>query len=245
MRKLTRIMVAVALLTISIIPIAAAQEAEGTGEPEAVTTPPVRNWVFRFGLVAVDTGGDAEVIVDPGAVKVDISGGGGAFIALERRVTPLLGVELRLLGMGSDLNVATGVHDHHWPGTDVSMLGISSLGLGVNFHIVNDRSVDLFVGPLIGFNHYSDLRVRTGLDDGWWRPGHNDWVTVRTKTDSEVTWGVRAGIDVLLGKKKRWSVGCGLEYMDADYEFERGSGEGRTEIGLDPVILSLGAGFRF
>ena len=202
-----------------------------------------RNWRLRAGLLAADTTGHTGASVNPGAVNLSVGGGGGVHINLERRVSPLLGVELGVMAMASDFHVAAGVGKALHVGTDVDMLSTGSLTLGALFHFVDDGAVDLYAGPLVAFNRYEGVSVHDGYGHDWW--DDDDWTTVHTRDDSEVTWGARAGVDFLVGRKHRWSVGGSLTYMDASYDFERRSEPGKREISLDPVLVSIGVGFRF
>lgn len=213
-----------------------ANEPGEDAEVEKIEAPKPRDWQLRFGFLVADTNGETSVAVDPGSVNVSLSGGGGGFISLERRVTPLLGIEFVMTGMGVDMNVSTRAGLKHCD-ADVDILSMGSLTLGANFHFVNDGPIDVYAGPLLAFNSYNALSVRTGFDD--------DWVSVRTKGDSEFTWGAKAGLDIPLGKKKLWSLGFSLTFINATYEFEQESEPGRASISIDPSIFSFGAGFRF
>jgi len=209
-----------------------------------------RSWRLRVGLLAADTTGHTGASVDPGAVDLSVGGGGGVHVNLERRVSPLLGFELGLMGMASDFHVSAGVGKALHVGTDVDMLSTGSLTLGALFHLVDDGAVDLYAGPLVAYNRYADFSVGTGLGDvdwDWHWPWNDDeGVSVRADSDSEITWGVRAGIDIFVGKKKhRWSVGGSFTYLSATYSLERRSAEGRTDIDLDPIIFGVNGGFRF
>lgn len=224
---------------------AAAQEPNETSESTTVETPRIRDWNLRFGFIVAETNGDTSVAVDPGTVDVSLSGGGGGFVSLERKVTPLLGLEFGLVGISTDMNVTAGGLKH-W-GTDVDVLSMGALTLGANFHFVNTGSVDVYAGPMLSFNRYSKWSVRTGGDDDWRSNKHDDdyWVSVNSKNDSEFTWGAKAGIDIFLNKKKSWVLSGSLSYLDATYDFDEGSGEGDGSIDLDPIMFSFGVGYRF
>ena len=223
---------------------AVAQEPVEVEDPPQVQVPKTRNWLLRFGFIVADTNGQTSVGVNPGSVSVSVNGGGGGWVGLERRVSPLVGVDFAMIGIGTDMNISTGVSPHHaW--SNLNVMAMSSLTLGVNFHFVNEGPIDVYAGPLLSFNRYSEVTVGTDTGDClWWCEGkhaENVW----TRSDSEFTWGARAGLDIPLGKKKKWTLGCSLTYIDATYEFEPNSEGERGSLSLDPLMFSFGAGFKF
>ncbi len=223
--------------------------ASGAEDPAAddVSARPhkVRDWTLRFGVVVAQTSGSTSIDVDPSTVDVRLSGGGGGFANLEYKITPLLGLEFGTTALGLDMDVSAGAVKH-W-GTEVELLSMGALTLGTNFHVIRTPSVIVYAGPMLAFNRYSKLTVRTGWEDGWW-PGdhhHDDWVSVRSRTDSEVTWGAKIGIDIVLTKRGNWTFGGTLSYLDATYRFNEVSGGQRSSVDLDPLMFSFGGGFRF
>jgi outer membrane protein W len=232
----------VALCAAMFIAFTSTAQETAVADPGAQFKTQARDWTLRFGLVAVGNSGDTTVTTDPGGVAVDIDGGGGLFVSFERRMTPLLGLEMGLLGTGSDMNISANAGGkHHWDNKN-DALAMGSLTIGLNFHIVDSESVDFYAGPLLAFNHYAGVSAHCS-DDCWDK--HHDGTTGTTLSDSEVTWGAKAGVDFLLGQQRRWSVGGSVTYMDATYNFEQKTEPGKTAIDLDPVMLSVGVGFRF
>jgi outer membrane protein W len=221
-----------------------AQEAPAPEDPATAEQQRSRDWTLRFGFLVANTTGGSSVSAGPGAAEVRLNGGGGGFVNLEYRTSPLLGIELNLIGMGTNLNVSTGVGRKHTVYSDVDFLTMGSIAIGANFHFVRDGKIDVYAGPLLAFNRYTDIAVRSGFHHGDSHK-HDEWSSVRWRDDSEVTWGAKAGLDILLGKKQRWSVGFGLTYMDATYTFEDESDSGSSSISFNPVMLSIGGGFRF
>ncbi len=245
--NITVLILVLVLLTLmlSMAKSAFAHEPIPAVEEPSVENSRVRDWNLRFGFIVAETSGDTTVAVDPGTVDVSLSGGGGGFVSLERKVTPLLGLEFGLIGIGTDMNVSAGSLKH-W-GTDVDVLSMGALTLGANFHFVNTGAIDVYAGPMLSFNRYSKWSVRTGGDEDWWPNKHDDdyWVSVNSKNDSEFTWGAKAGIDIFLNKKKSWTLSGSLSYLDATYDFDEESGEGRGSIDLDPIMFSFGVAYRF
>jgi outer membrane protein W len=233
----------------TVLMVAAAAMADDiaeTVEPAKPEAPKVRKWNLRFGVLLADTEGDAAVSADPGSVNLNLNAGGGGGVNLERQVSPLVGVEFGISTIGSNIGLSTGAGTKH-AFTSTDILIMTPLTLGVNFHVANGGPVDVYAGPLLAYNRYSELSVRTGVDFPWWPWGDDDSATtaVRWTDSSELTWGARAGLGVFFGKKRKWSAEFSLTYLDATYEAERESDSARTSISLDPLMFGFGFGFRF
>jgi outer membrane protein W len=218
---------------------------EGEAVP-SVAVPTAKNWTLRFGFLVADTGSGSQVVTQPGSAVVSFDGGGGASVSLERRLSPLVGIEFGVASIGSNIDIRADSGFKH-TGTDVDILIMSPLFVGVDFHFINDGPVDVYAGPLLAYTRYSELSARSWVDDDWWHAKHGDGtsVTVRSRIDSELTWGAKVGLDIFLGPRKRWSIQGSLTYLNSTYEFERGAGEHRSTVSLDPLIFGFGAGWRF
>jgi hypothetical protein len=225
--------------------IVAGEEPETAADKPAEVTK-IRDWILRFGFVVAETDGSTSVAVDPGSVDVRLSGGGGGFVTLENAIIPVLGLEFGITTIGADMNVSTYTGAKHI-GADVGILGMSALTLGANFRFVRTRTVNVYAGPLVAFNRYAEWSVHSGDGGGCWPSKHgcDDWVSVESSSDSEITWGAKIGIDIVLTKKGKWTFGGSLTYLDASYDFDGVDGEGRGSIDFDPLMFSFGAGFRF
>ncbi len=94
--------------------------------------------------------------------------------------------------------------------------------------------VDVYVGPLLAYVFYSsfDLVVDPMVPH---REGF--------KTDDDIGVGISAGLDVLLGEGG-WSLNAAFKYLDTTLVATAPDGGiGRTDI--DPMIFSVGVGYRF
>jgi hypothetical protein len=186
------------------------------------------------------------VEVDPGSVDVRLSGGGGGFANLEYAFLPWFGLEFGTTAIGSDMNVSAGAGPKHF-GTDVDILGMSALTIGANFRFITTPTVNVYAGPLVSFNRYSKWSYHTGYDGGCWPGKHDcdDWVRIESRSDSEVTWGGKLGIDIVLTKRGNWALSGAISYIDATYNFDELDGAGRGSINYDPLMFSFGGGFRW
>jgi len=205
----------------------------------------IRDWILRFGTVVAETNGQTSIYVDPGSVDVRLSGGGGGFANIEYKIIPFLGLEFGSTTIGADMNVSTHGGLKHYE-TNVDVLGMSALTLGANFRLVQTRTINFYAGPMLAFNRYAKWTVHTGVDGGCWPNKHDcGWVSLESRNDSEVTWGAKIGIDIVLTKRGNWALSGSLSYLDATYNFDELSGGGRGSIDFDPLMFSFGGGFRF
>ena len=222
----------------------AADESGDSSESKMAVAEKVRRWNLRFGAVVADTNGTAPVTAEPGYVSGGIDAGGGGSVSLERMVSPRIGIEFGFAATGLNFNVSTGVGSKS-VFTSTEVLVLAPLTLGANFHIVNDGPIDVYAGPLLTYNRFSELKVRTGVDFPWWPWEDEGWTTVRWTSSSELSWGARAGLGVYFGSKRKWSAQLALTYLDATYAAERTSDSARTSISIDPLMFGFGFGFRF
>ncbi|MCK5711841.1 MAG: hypothetical protein KAI25_03915, partial [Hyphomicrobiaceae bacterium] len=209
----------------------AAREEPETEAGVSVDQPKVRDWILRFGIVVAETNGRTSAHIDPGTVDVRLSGGGGAFANLEYKIIPFLGLEFGTTGIGADMNVSAHSGLKHI-GTDVDVLGMSAWTFGANFRFVRTRTINAYAGPMLAFNRYAKWTVHSGVDGGCWPTKHecDEWVSVRSRSDSELTWGAKLGIDIVLTKRGNWALSGSISYLDATYNFEEGNEGGRGSI---------------
>ncbi len=226
---------------------AAADQIDQMVDPadsETVAAQKIRKWHLRFGAVLADSNGGSQWTAEPGSVSGGVDAGGGGSVSLERRVSPLVGIEFGVAATGLNLNVSAGVGSKS-VFTSTEVLVLAPLTLGANFHIVDDGPVDVYAGPLLTYNRFSELTVRTGVDSPWWPWEDDGWTTVRWTSSSELSWGAHAGLGVYFGSKRKWSAQFALTYLDATYEAERSSDSATTSISIDPLMFGFGFGFRF
>jgi len=232
-------------LMLSMASSAFAHEEPVAEEGVAVEQPKDRDWILRFGFVVAETSGSTSVAVDPGSVDVRLSGGGGGFANIEYKVLPFLGLEFGSTTIGADMNVSTSAGLKHI-GTDVDVLGMSALSLAANFRFVRTPTVNVYAGPMLAFNRYSKWTVHSGWDDDCWPTKHDcGWVSLESRNDSEVTWGAKIGIDIVLTKRGNWALSGSLSYIDATYNFDELDGGGQGSIDFNPLMFSFGGGFRW
>ena len=186
---------------------------------------------LSFDLALVNPSG--EVVgteVGAGAVSVDIDSKAGAGLRLEYRFSPVLGVEFGLLGTSSfDVNVGNlgdGV------GVETGISSFTPLTIGLNYHFPTNNSLDLYAGPFLAFVRDGEVSVQTGTCG----------VVTSETVDTDTSWGVILGIALPLGSGN-WFLQSNLRYVDTD--MKGSTSDGRFESSFDPLIFSIGFGYRF
>lgn len=182
-------------------------------------------------LALVNPSGDVvRTQVGVGGVSVDIDSKAGAGIRFEYRFSQALGVEFGMLGASSfDVKVGD-LGDGFGVATGVS--SFTPLTFGLNYHFLSGDSVDLFAGPFLAAVQYGDVSVQTGVGG----------VVTTESVDSDTGWGVVLGIDVPLGSSN-WLFQSNLRYIDTNMKGT--SSDGPFDSDFDPLIFSIGFGYRF
>jgi outer membrane protein W len=215
--RVLQIAVALVLLTTAICPVRAQQF-----EPELR---------LAFDLALVNPSGDVvSTEVGVGGVSVDIDSKAGAGFRFEYRFTRALGVEFGLLGASSfDVNVGdTG----NGIGVATGVNSFAPLTLGFNYHFPAGDTFDLFAGPFLAFVRYGDVSVQTGTGG----------VVTAEAVDTDTGWGVILGADLPLGSGN-WLLHSNLRYIDTS--MKGANSDGRFDSDFDPLIFSIGFGYRF
>lgn len=135
--------------------------------------------------------------------------------------------------VGIDFNIAYSKHDLEltMDGTSVEVANIKMMmpvTVGVNFHMVRNRIVDLYAGPFAGYVFYGDID---------WEEGSVPSLSV----DNDFAMGAVLGLDLSITKR-------GLIFTSAvKYLKTQASPDipGFDEIDLDPWVIQLGLGYRF
>lgn len=206
-------------------------------------------WRLRIsGVGATPTGGG------------DQSSALGGALGVEYRFSPRLGVEIGGLtiepqGEEVDANIITVL-----PLSIDSTYRMTPLLARLNLHLTPGRPVDLYAGPVAGYVHFSDVRLRY----------HSGYLTGPTFTssapaeaDDQVVWGGALGLDVPLGQGGA-CLTLGGTYLQMPLEVRdrpgtirpagqevkvagvlRPDGNGGFRGDVDPLVFHVGLGLRF
>jgi len=186
---------------------------------------------LAFDLAFIDPSGDNVAAgVGPGGVNVNLDPGAGAGLRLEYRFAETLGVEFGVLGastfdvtvgdLGDGLGVSTGISS------------FAPLTLGLNYHFSSGDRVDFYAGPFLALVRYGDVSVQTGTSG----------VVAREAVDTDTGWGVIVGLDIPLGSGS-WLLQSNMRYIQTNMKGT--AANGTFDSDFDPLILSVGFGYRF
>lgn len=127
--------------------------------------------------------------------------------------------------------------------TTVAAFDATPLLAELDWHLTPDKGVDVYVGPVVGWTRYGDIKVSFEGDIAF----IDIFPVPPIKTKDAFVWGAHAGIDVPLGSAG-WFFSGDLTFLGAD--LERGGevviADGEEEsFRLNPVLVHFGIGFRF
>ena len=186
---------------------------------------------LSFDLAMVNPSGDnVTTDVGTGGVSVDFDPKAGAGLRLEYRFSESLGLEFGFLGASSfEVNVGD-LGDSF--GVESSVSSFAPLTVGLNYHFDSSERFDLYAGPLLAFVRYGDVSVQTGTGG----------VQTIDSVDSDTGFGLILGVDVPLGQSN-WLLQSNLRYIAT--ELTGSTADGSFDSDFDPLILSIGFGYRF
>lgn len=188
-------------------------------------------WQLNFDLAFIDPSGDAVAVgVGPSGVDVDFDSKVGAGFRAGYRFTESWEFELGILGTSSvdvmvgdiaeNLGVATGVSS------------FSPVTAGINYYFASDSHLNVFAGVFLAAVNYGDVDVEVGLTG----------VATGESVDTDFTWGVISGLEVPIGAGG-WLLQTNIRYIDTS--IAAASDGDRFKGDFDPVIFSIGVGYRF
>ncbi len=187
-------------------------------------------WELKTGLVLVDT--DEPFAVDkPSGGRVEAGGNAalGWAIGLEYRATNLIGYEVGLAYAKTPDVDDTADTNRNELGEGPSFMPLMA---GVNFHFLDSDQFDVYAGPRIAYVRFGDVDLDV------------DGQSTAFDIDSELAWGASGGFTYRFGES-RWAVTAQATYLDLDMEITQRDTAEDVTIGVNPLMLTLGASFRF
>jgi outer membrane protein W len=188
-------------------------------------------WRLRLFAVSMNPTGD-EVVVEGSGERIAFNAGGGygGGFELEYKVSHRLGIDFGALSASPTIDVLI---DEVGVISASATPRISPVYVGLNVHLTPDSRADFYLGPLLTYVSYSSFDLVT---DPWFLResfvAENDW-----------GYGINAGLDIRIGDGG-WLVTGAFKYLLTTLEASPpDEGVGRSEI--DPMIFSIGFGFRF
>ena len=187
-------------------------------------------WQLKSGLMIVDSS-DPFSVDKPSGGKVHAGGNAeiGTMVALEYRLTKRIGLEI-----GTAYAETPEINDDANSNGDSIGEGPGFLPVyaGANFYIMDSQHLDVYVGPRLAFVNFGDFNLDIDGQD------------TKFEVDSEFAWGATAGIDYQFGKG-RWSVTAEATYLNVDMEISNKTTGTVSSNEFDPLMVTLGATFRF
>lgn len=187
-------------------------------------------WQLKSGLMIVDSS-DPFSVDKPSGGKAHAGGNAeiGTMVALEYRLTKRIGLEI-----GAAYAESPEINDDTNSNGDSIGEGPGFLPIyaGANFYIVDSQHLDVYVGPRLAFVSFGDFNLDIDGQD------------TKFEVDSELAWGATAGVDYRFGKG-RWSVTAEATYLNVDMEISNKTIGTVSSNEFDPLMVTLGATFRF
>jgi len=173
---------------------------------------------LQFGVIYSSPTGD---YVDEGEVT-ELDSAYGFQASFEYMVTERFGVEPAVGFLDHDLTV----REVGFPELVLGDVSLFLLTANLNYHLLQDKKTDLFVGGTIGYAFWGDLK--------------SDLFEENFPADDELVYGVNLGIDLPFGEGA-WGFAGSIGYLFSDLALEGSS----ADIGVDPFQLKAGVSYRF
>jgi len=188
-------------------------------------------WQLRISGLSMNPTGDTVFVPDTGEQIAFSAGNGyGLGIDLEYRVSRHLGIDFGALTATPIIDVLI---DEVGVISASAKPRITPIYVGLNVHLMPEGPIDLYVGPILAYVIYSSFDL---VVDPW-------FLTEGFVTENDFGVGVNVGLDVRLGDAG-WLFTAAFKYLDTTLVASPpDEGIGRTDI--DPMIFSIGVGYRF
>jgi hypothetical protein len=202
-----------------------------TPEPEPEPDCELSDWTargFGFGYFPLGSDQERDVIVPgnfAGDERFGVTDGYGIGGSIERRFTDRVGLEFGLLaGRGSsDYEITLRNGDRE---SDSHKVNFYALTVGPNFHLNGCSSVDVYVGPFIGYGGFGD--------PNYWAFDHH----FHADFSGDFIYGAQLGLDLPL-RNGPWGFHTGLRWFNLEQDTDAG------DLEVDPLIFELGFTYGF
>ena len=188
-------------------------------------------WQLRISGLSMNPTGDTVVVPDTGERIFFNAGNGYGFgIDLEYRASRHLGIDFGILTATPVIDVLI---DEVGVISASAQPRITPIYAGLNVHLTPDSPLDLYIGPVLAYVIYSSFDL---VVDPW-------FLTEGFVTQNDFGIGVNLGLDLRLGDAG-WLFTAAFKFLDTTLVASPPDESiGRTDI--DPMILSIGVGYRF
>lgn len=187
-------------------------------------------WLFRvYGLVISPAGDKVMNDVDAGNAGFTVSDGTGFGLDIEYRPSPRFGLEATAIV--GDIEAEFTLTTPTAVLTDRKDIGTEILSLGANYHFTHSERLDAHIGILAAMATFDGVTFLT-----------ENGLREKRPFDDDVGFGTKLGLDVKLAQESHWFFNAQVCYLLLIMEAETDSG-GR-DLNLDPLIASIGLGYR-
>jgi opacity protein-like surface antigen len=196
-----------------------------------------QGWHLRVFAAGFDPDLDETVPAEnPDEVRVTGRTDLGFGASLEYRFSDRFGLEFGAIWGSPEVELSVDIPDYgHLSLTDAMSTNVITVDL--DFHLTpNSRAFDVYLGAGIANVNFGNLHF---VDP--------DGDPLDIKADGELTWSVKAGVDIALGENSRWAAVGGIRYIDSDIEVSNADDiEGGTAtLPYNIFSFSVGVGYSF
>ena len=139
-----------------------------------------------------------------------------------------------------------------WPaGVDVNLRSYVPLSAAFNVHLLPDKAVDVYVGPMLVYSIFSEtsvgavawpLRYCATWADGLCSASFT--AEAHTEAHNDLGFGLQAGIDIPFGDRD-WGFHANVKYLDVTQKLTH-TGTGQvSDVDLNPFVIGFGLSFKF
>jgi len=158
----------------------------------------------------------------------------GWSVEYERRLGGRWGIVVSLANTETEMDIRHSLalqHPPHYRG-DLNMVPLTFSPL---FHLTENRALDLYCGPLLGYVFFGDLETEDFGQGADSFAVKDDW-----------TIGAMVGLDVMLGRTN-WLLTTSVSYLDISSDLDEPFRDldTNTIIDIDPVFFRIGLGYKF
>jgi len=196
----------------------AAVVAMGLGAAAPVTAHEAGDWLVKVGVTHVKPKSDNGTVLD-GTVGIDVGNSTRPSFSVTYMATPNVGIEL--------LGAFPFKHD-------IDAAGLGNIGstkhlpptLSLQWHFLPESRVQPYVG--VGLNYTTFFSTKSSLGD----------------LDLDDSWGLAAQVGVDIELNKNWFLNADVRYIDIDSKVKL-NGQRIGTVRIDPVVATVGVGYRF
>ncbi len=208
---------------------------------------------LRFQGQATSSDGDALGLGD------DFGTSAGAYLGFEWPLNERLGIEAGLSWI--ELEQSGTLDGIIFTVRTTATQTVTPLTVALTVHLTPQSRYDLYLAPRIGWAFFDDLELHNEVDfsgfPGFPFPGIPGFPgfpgplptfpdfpsqTTNVPVDDQFVYGLRLGFDVPFGESA-WSFSSSLDLLSLDLKLA--SAPSGFDVGIDPISIGLGVGYRF